>query len=89
MLEAVVTILAVVPLNNLVLSLIKYLSEERSKVWLRGALALSSLVGVVAGAALNGDAVNFNQVNELVATVIVAGVAAVASHFNYTISKGA
>ena len=88
MIETIVAIIAVsVPLvltNQLLMSAIKwFMAGAASKTWLRGILALLSAVGVVVMSAYTGDAVDYNQVSDLVVTGLTILVTAVGSHFSY------
>jgi hypothetical protein len=94
MVTSLISMLAVLlPLiltNNLVMSLVKYLSDKTLSVYgLRGALVLFSLIGVVSMAVLTGNAVDFNQVTDLLKMLVEVVAVAFASHYSYKAIKTA
>jgi hypothetical protein len=76
--------------NNLILSGVKYLSvEKNSKTWLRGALIVASVIGIVSSSALSGNPIDFNQISDLGKLLVETIVVAVASHYSYRAIKTA
>ncbi len=74
--------------NNLVLSLIKYLAgEAATKVWLRVMLGFLSLAGVIATAAIFGTPIDFNSVSDIALTVLETALTALGAHFSYVAIK--
>ncbi len=79
-----------VSFNNLVMSAVKRLAEAAATTtWLRCALVALSALGIVANASLNGQPIDFNQLNQLVAFGVATGILAVSSHFSYKAIKWA
>lgn len=88
MTEIIVTVLALILSNNLVLSLVKYLSfAKESKTWLRGALLVLSAVGIITTATLNGTPVDFDSLSSLGVSLAEMIVLAIGSHYSYKLIK--
>lgn len=90
MLELITSLIPVIFASNLLMSGIKYLSIiKESKWWLRGALIVISIMGVLAHGVLTGNDIDFNQVSDLARGLVeIIGVALVA-HLNYRAIKTA
>ena len=85
-----ITLFSLVFTNNLLLSAVKQLRAlQGNKKWLRAILFVLSAVGVVAGAAVTGDAIDFNQVTDLLKAAIEIAAVAIGSHYSYKAIKTA
>lgn len=76
--------------NNLVMSLVKFLAgKSKNVVWLRGILAVLSILGAVAASSLSGTPVDFNQLTDWAKLILEAATLGLASHFSYRAIKEA
>lgn len=74
--------------NNLVMSAVKYLSQNQSsKTWLRTALIVISILGIVAASSISGEPINFNQLSDLGKLLLETIVLSIGSHYSYTAIK--
>lgn len=87
--QILVTVLPLILSNNLVMSLIKWISPYESNLWLRSVLFVVSILGVIATAAATGNPVDFNSIHDLSVLLAEAIATAVASHFSYKAIKNA
>lgn len=90
MLDLLALLFPLIFTNNLIMSIVKWLSgAATSVVWLRAMLAVVSILGIIASSAITGDAVNFNQITDIAKMLVEALTIGVASHFSYRIIKEA
>ncbi len=76
--------------NNLAMSFIKFLAgASKTTAWLRGILALLSIVGAVTASALSGSAIDFNQITDWGKLILESATLFIASHYSYRAIKEA
>ena len=78
--------------NNVLMSFVKLIigklrDHSKDRTWLRGVLALLSLTGVITLSALTGNAIEFNQVSELVKMTVEVVATIFGAHFTYKLIK--
>lgn len=90
MLNLLLTLFPLIFTNNLIMSVVKWISQKQeSAIWLRGALIVISLLSVIATAALTGHPIDFNQLSDLGTMLAETIGLAIASHFSYKAIKNA
>lgn len=90
MVETISMIFALILPTNLLMSAVKLLSTKQESVtWLRVALMLVSLLGVIAGSALTGEPIDMDSLSSLGKALLEVVVLAIAAHFSYKTIKTA
>jgi len=84
----IVTAVPLIVLSNWFMAGIKkFMDKAETTMWLRGILVLFSAVAVIISASLTGEAVDYNQVSDLVVTGLTILVTAVGAHLSYKVIK--
>lgn len=88
--ETIVMLFPMIFTTNLVMSFVKLLAgASKNVVWLRGILAVCSIIGAVAAASLSGQPVDFNQLTDWGKLILESATLFMASHYSYRAIKEA
>ena len=88
--DVLITMLPLVLTANLTMSVVKFLAgASKNKVWLRGLLAVFSVVGAISASALSGEPIDFNLLTDWGRLILESLVMFFASHYSYRVIKEA